>query len=113
MPYKDPDRQRQAQREWARRNSSTRDSGQTRRKRVAYVQNLKATTPCMDCHNTWPYYVMQFDHNGTAEKVGGINYLLRYGTFEQVLEEIDKCDLVCGNCHAIRTYNQSLTHYVR
>jgi len=69
------------------------------------VRDLKGSTPCADCEILWPYYVMQFDHVGD-NKVADINYLLKRGTRKKVLEEIAKCELVCANCHCIRTHER-------
>lgn len=58
--------------------------------------------PCTDCHVKYPYYVMDFDHRPGEDKLFGLD---RYALFnlEKVLEEIAKCDVVCANCHRIRT----------
>lgn len=101
--YKDPEKQRQYQREWER--SRQRDNSGTRRAWRDRVNEIKNTTPCTDCHKLWPYYVMQFDHIGD-DKVAGINKLLRHGTWQQIEDEIKKCELVCGNCHAIRGFQR-------
>ena len=46
---------------------------------------------------------MQFDHiMGT--KVGNVSELVKQGNRQMVLEEIEKCELVCANCHATRTH---------
>ena len=48
---------------------------------------------------------MQFDHLERQKKTFNISewstYILNY---ELLLEEIKKCDLICSNCHLIRTY---------
>jgi hypothetical protein len=51
---------------------------------------------------------MDFDHRGEVEKTGNIGSLVSqaYFTIERLKKEIDKCDLVCANCHRIRTYNR-------
>jgi hypothetical protein len=49
---------------------------------------------------------MQFDHTGT-DKVSGVGALVPYGNKKAVLEEVAKCELVCANCHAIRTWERS------
>ena len=70
------------------------------RKKQAYLNELKSK-PCMDCGNTFPPECMDFDHvRGTKFK--GVGLLVMYKS--EVLEaEIAKCDLVCANCHRIRT----------
>jgi hypothetical protein len=40
---------------------------------------------------------------GSSEKVADVANLLRRLCKERILEEIAKCELVCANCHAVRT----------
>lgn len=67
------------------------------------VRELK-NVPCMDCNTVYPYYVMDFDHR--EDKKFNISQSMdRYG-WAKILEEVAKCDVVCSNCHRIRTYNR-------
>lgn len=65
-----------------------------------YVVNLfKSTESCKDCGRVYPSECMQFDHTGLKEtKVS--SQLLSPKTAQR---EAEKCDLVCANCHCIRT----------
>jgi len=75
-----------------------------------YLQKYKKQ-PCMDCGNEYPPYVMDFDHRPGETKVFNISRFMRENrSLEQVQEEIAKCDLVCANCHRIRTFTR--TNYV-
>jgi len=82
----------------------------TKAKRRTKVWAMK-DKPCMDCGVKYPPYVMDFDHRDPSQKVGGINWLITNGTWEQVLAEIEKCDLVCSNCHRIRTWESGIWRY--
>lgn len=73
---------------------------------VEYVRNLKATTPCADCNKIYPPYVMDFDHLPEYEKIREINKLVHQGASKMLRDEIKKCEIVCSNCHRIRTYNR-------
>jgi len=44
---------------------------------------------------------MDFDHV-RGEKLGTVSDLI-FGEIENLLDEMDKCELVCANCHRIRT----------
>ena len=66
------------------------------------LRELKSA-PCTDCGASYPWYVMQFDHTGD-DKRKAVAYLVNYGSECKLLEEVKKCQLVCANCHAIRTY---------
>lgn len=64
--------------------------------------------PCMDCGLEWPPYVMQFDHvPDRGSKLFGVEaHAVSKRTRDEVLAEIAKCDLVCANCHFIRTHDR-------
>jgi hypothetical protein len=65
----------------------------------AYIDAAKAG-PCTDCGLTFDSVCMSFDHLG--DKYLGVSQMLCFSV-ERIQEEIDKCELVCHNCHAIRT----------
>ena len=69
------------------------------------IQYIKEANPCTDCKNYFPYYVMQFDHV-RGRKVMKVNRLVYVTGRKNVDAEIDKCELVCANCHAIRSYKR-------
>jgi hypothetical protein len=50
---------------------------------------------------------MQWDHLPGSEKLGDISTGMRWLSRAQILEEIAKCELVCANCHAIRTFKRN------
>lgn len=60
----------------------------------------------MDCRVQYQPYVMDFDHRDRKVKVASINQMINLHSYSKnkILEEIEKCDLVCANCHRIRTY---------
>lgn len=70
---------------------------------VAYMREQK-DRPCMDCGLPYPPYVMQFDHRPGEAKAGNVASMARLGSLRKVKDEIAKCDVVCANCHAERTY---------
>ena len=80
----------------------------TQANRIQSIINSMKESPCMDCGEIFPYYVMDFDHRPNEEKLTNISRMRRrYGTPEQeILEEIAKCDLVCANCHRKRTHRR-------
>lgn len=74
------------------------------RKRQQLINSYKEK-PCGDCGIQYPAYVMQFDHRDPATKCADIR-TLRGHSWETIQAEIDKCDVVCANCHAERTHIQ-------
>lgn len=63
--------------------------------------NTFKQVPCMDCNQRFPSYVMDFDHR--ENKLWDLSRMVRFSQ-EKILAEIAKCDIVCSNCHRIRTY---------
>ena len=63
--------------------------------------------PCADCGVQYPYYVMDFDHRDGEEKLFELNSVARK-TITGILREIEKCDVVCANCHRERTQRRWL-----
>jgi len=73
-----------------------------------YVFLLKAKSPCSDCKQFYPPVVMDFDHLPQFKKTKGIAHLIRNThSMESIIKEIAKCELVCANCHRIRTSSRS------
>lgn len=59
---------------------------------------------CVDCGEN-DILVFHFDHvRGT--KIANIAQMLNRKKWEDILLEIEKCDIVCANCHAKRTAKQ-------
>lgn len=70
---------------------------------VDWLSELKAN-PCMDCGGTFHVRAMTFDHRPGTEKVDDVSSLVRSGRARMARIEVEKCDLVCANCHAVRTF---------
>lgn len=71
----------------------------------AFLKEVKEASPCMDCGKFYPYYVMHFDH--IFEKSASLADLSRSCvSIERLEQEIENCELVCSNCHAIRTHER-------
>lgn len=70
------------------------------------IQSAKKK-PCVDCKKTYPSYVMDFDHTKDDKKFNISSSTRRGGSLETVQKEIDKCEVVCANCHRIRTHHRS------
>ncbi len=68
--------------------------------RAALLVDFFRERPCVDCGETDPL-VLKFDHPG--HKDFNISKGLRDHSWQAVLAEIEKCDVVCANCHRRRT----------
>lgn len=76
-----------------------------RRKLLDILQDSK----CTDCGNK-NVLVLEFDHvRGT--KKGHISDFVRLAySWNTILKEMAKCEIVCANCHRIRTYTEFGSH---
>ena len=82
------------------------DRARERREKLRqYVRELKESLACKDCGKYYPFYVMDFDHI-SDDKSGNINRIASRGSWKKLREEIDKCELVCSNCHRQRTHER-------
>lgn len=64
---------------------------------------LKEGTPCTDCGNFYPACVMEFDHIDDNKLFNISKFHEHTKTIADIQNEIMKCELVCANCHRIRT----------
>ena len=81
-----------------------------RTRQQAAVEHLRAlrNVPCRDCLGWFPAHVMDFDHaRGSSKKFW---LLQRAGSVshERLTAELEKCEVVCANCHRARTHARAL-----
>jgi len=68
------------------------------------IIRVEKQKPCKGCGVIFPEAVMHFDHLPAYEKKFNISQVFDLLPSEQVLrDEISKCEIICANCHAIRT----------
>jgi len=79
---------------------------QKRLDRFKWIDGVKSA-PCMDCYRRFPPECMDFDHRDPKKKIFNVSQAAVSGnSLESIKAEIAKCDLVCSNCHRIRTAKQ-------
>ena len=88
-----------------RSKRQTAANKKNRRALAEKVNALKESTPCADCGELHSYWRMQFDHVDD-NKVSDVSRLVSNGSVKKVMEEIAKCELVCGHCHMDRTHRR-------
>ena len=69
------------------------------------MYNYLSDKKCIDCEESDPL-VLDFDHRDKSKKERGIAEMLRKNSWENILKEIEKCDIRCANCHRRRTAKQ-------
>jgi hypothetical protein len=67
------------------------------------MDSLKRGVPCADCGDTFPPHVMHWDHLPGYQKLDEIGSMVGSRRREAILAELKKCELVCANCHVMRT----------
>lgn len=104
MPRRDLEKNREYQRKWWQANKETQKERvkENTRKFKEKVAALKMF-PCMDCGFTPVHHSqMDWDHI-QGDKLSNVSQLSQLGSLSKVLEEVSKCELVCANCHRLRT----------
>lgn len=106
MPSKDIEKRRAAIRKhyYANREVYIKKALQRKKDIRIWLSKLKESTPCVDCKVFYTYYVMDFDHLG--DKSSNISRLINTCSMQQIHAEIAKCELVCANCHRMRTFKR-------
>lgn len=69
--------------------------------------------PCADCGENYPRCVMDFDHRDPSQKHYTVSQMPGRVRLATLLAEIAKCDIVCANCHRIRTYRRRVVEHSR
>jgi hypothetical protein len=73
------------------------------------IQKAKEGKTCVHCGQAYAPWVLQFDHLDASEKEAAVaNMAARGASVARVLKEIAKCEIVCANCHADRTYRRRI-----
>jgi 5-methylcytosine-specific restriction endonuclease McrA len=97
--------------EWDRKNYERPEKAaaiaEARKRRKQEIRDLVWSikhNPCTDCGLIDPV-VMDFDHLG--DKEFNISIAATRGMSDKrILSEIEKCELVCANCHRRRTHSR-------
>lgn len=72
-------------------------------KKMAAIHAYQLEKGCADCgYNKHPA-AMEFDHLPGTKKLFNISEQVGNKSVESLWSEIAKCEVVCANCHAIRT----------
>lgn len=108
MAYKDiEDRKAASKRHYEANKSRYLERNKRYREQInQWIRELKENTPCVDCHRSYPYYVMDFDHLDASAKLNIVSFLSSTGRIGALKQEIEKCELVCANCHRMRTFKR-------
>jgi hypothetical protein len=99
-------RTRDAWRRRVTRTPSTAPSQVAKAKRwkeqAALLAQLRRV-PCADCGVRYDTCAMDFDHRDPATKRYTVSRMICRASTAAILDEAAKCDIVCANCHRLRT----------
>lgn len=108
MPHKDPIRKRDYHREYMRRYV-TEPEKRAQRNRVAneratgirrWLDAYKVSAGCVDCGYKAHHAALHFDHVRGDKLINVCNAK----SIAQAKVEIEKCEVRCANCHAVKTF---------
>lgn len=111
MPYKDVSVRKSKHKEYSRKHYLANKEKTIRRTKEACAQQkavwdaYKATLKCAKCgfnHNA----ALDFHHEDPSEKEHDVNRLISNKRFKKAYEEIEKCIVLCANCHRIHHYEE-------
>ena len=96
-----------ASQRWYRANKEyVKQRAKERTEKLVRLVHLAKMNPCMDCGVQYLPCQMDFDHV-RGKKVDNISDLVKKGNETKLLTELEKCELVCSNCHRLRTWVRS------
>lgn len=90
--------------EWYIRNADAARARGIERGRVgrATLDAIKLERGCIDCGYNASPEALHFDHRDPDTKSGNLSNMVGFSN-ERLLEEVNKCDVRCANCHAVRS----------
>lgn len=112
MPYKDPEVKKAKGAGYskkyyeANKEKAMAANAATRRKKRAEFQQWKATLSCAKCGFSH-VAALDFHHTDATIKEGIISELVRQGRFKKAKAEVEKCIVLCANCHRIHHYEEN------
>lgn len=108
MAYKDEEKRKKYGAGWYQRNKEKvmERNKQRRRAILDWLRRYKSTLKCIDCGIKHPA-VLCFHHRDPKNKKFTISDdRLRITSLKRLQSEIEKCDVVCVNCHAKRHWRE-------
>lgn len=72
-----------------------------------YIRDIKEDHPCSDCGNFYHFSQMDFDHVDGKKKHNIARIANSAVSIKTIKDELRKCELVCSNCHRLRTWKRA------
>lgn len=72
-----------------------------------FIEEVKQKLVCSVCGES-RHWVLDFHHRNPEEKESNVGKIIRGGSKQKLLDEIEKCDVLCANCHRDFHYQEKL-----
>jgi hypothetical protein len=113
MPYKDPIVKKayhkvKSRKHYEEHRQELIDKAAARRKELREEwRTFKRTLKCTTCGFSHPA-ALDFHHEDPSKKEAHIHRLLANGQNAKLEKELEKCVVLCANCHRIHHYDERL-----
>ena len=111
MPFKDPETKKKYMKSynegWYAQNREVRIAQIRQRKRRIResLNEYKRSRGCQRCDENHPH-ALDFHHTG--QKTHLVSHMISDGFgIESIMEEVNKCILLCANCHRLEHYAEA------
>lgn len=94
--HKERDREKKALR-------MVKSRAEKKQKAVDYMGNK-----CLDCQQSFPNCCYDFHHLDPTKKDLSLAHLVGSRSWERILVELEKCVMLCSNCHRVRHWKENL-----
>ena len=106
MPYASKQKESEYKKKWYQANkkrhneNARKNTARYRLELNRYVFKYKQSHPCETCGESDPC-CLQFHHRDPSKKDLAISRAAQYvWSLDRLEKEIEKCDVLCANCHA-------------
>lgn len=112
MPYKDPELRKAKHKEYSRKYyEANKDKHKALTKANRAVGKarwilFKSSLKCTKCGFDHPA-ALDFHHIDPSEKENIVSNLVSSGCFAAAMEEVQKCIVLCANCHRIHHHEEN------
>ena len=112
MPYKDPKVKKAKHAEYSatyylKNKDKVRAAVKIRRAVEKDRWNtFKRTLKCTNCNFSHPA-ALDFHHTDPSKKENIVSNLISEGRFSAAMEEVQKCIVLCANCHRVHHYEEN------
>lgn len=84
----------------SKQDKSTKKSQKARReKRIELLNKIKIDAGCAICGYNKCGSKIDFHHLVEDEKVDNVSHMLDRKSYENILKELEKCNILCDHCH--------------